>query len=243
MTQGELVDISNIEFGRLNVMILKRKPDRPDAPRQPTRFRCFGNPDDIFAQSRPKSGLITQAEVRALCLSLMDIQPTSVVWDIGAGSGSVSIESAELAPLGKVYAIEQDAADYHLILANAETFGVKNVTPIHGTAPAVFEGLPSPDAIFVGGTGHEVARLLKAAHDALRPGGRIVVNVATLDALNSSYEALKELADNVEVLLVQISRVNEQLEKLRFEAANPTFVLSAGKARDRTASSGRSSGD
>ena len=57
-----------------------------------------------------------------------------------------------------VYAIEQDAADYHLILANAETFGVRNLKAVHGTAPAVFAGLPAPDAIFVGGTGHEVGR-------------------------------------------------------------------------------------
>src|SRR5439155_18974944 len=123
----------------------------------------FGNPDDVFAQSRPKSGLITQAEVRALALAQLDVQPASVVWDIGAGSGAVAIEAAQLATLGMVYAIEQDAADYHLIVANAETFGVRNLTAIHGTAPAVFQGLPAPDAIFIGGAGKEVSRLLEHA--------------------------------------------------------------------------------
>jgi len=226
VTQGELVDIQEMEFSPLNVMILKRKPGRPDQQRAAARFRRFGNPDDVFAQSRPKSGLITQAEVRAIALAQLDVQPASVVWDIGAGSGSVAIEAAQLAHLGMVYAIEQDVADYHLIVANAQSFAVRNLTAIHGTAPAVFAGLPSPDAIFVGGTGHEVARLLEAAYHALRPAGRLVVNVASLESLNTTYSVLKKLAPPVHALLVNVARGNEQLETLRFEAVNPTFLLS-----------------
>src|SRR5262249_49246009 len=97
-----------------------------------------------------------------------------------------------------------------------------------GTAPAVFEGLPAPDAIFVGGTGREVARLLEAAWNALRPGGRLVVNVATLESLTATHQVLKGLAGTVQVLLVNLARGTEQLETLRFEALNPTFLLSAG---------------
>src|SRR5205807_6628279 len=163
VTQGELAEIQDMEFAPLNVMILKRKPGRPDQPAAAGRFRRFGNADDVFAQSRPKSGLITQAEVRAIALAQMDVQPGCVVWDIGAGSGAVAIEAAQLSQPGMVYAIEQDAADYHLLLANAQTFGVRNLTAIHGSAPAVFAGLPAPDAVFVGGTGREAARLLEAA--------------------------------------------------------------------------------
>ena len=229
VTQGELAEIADIEFAPLNVMILKRKPGRPDLQRTPSRFRRFGNPDDAFAQSQPKSGLITQAEVRAIALAQLDVQPASVVWDIGAGSGAVAIEAAQLAHQGMVYAIEQDAADFHLILANAETFGVHNIKAIHGTAPGVFTGLPAPDAIFVGGTGREVARLLEAAYHTLRPGGRLVVNVATLESLNATYAALKALASPVQAMLVNVARGNEQLETLRFEAVNPTFVLSISK--------------
>jgi precorrin-6Y C5,15-methyltransferase (decarboxylating) len=229
VTQGELTDIQDMEFAPLNVMILKRKPGRPDQPRTPGLLRRFGNPDDVFAQSRPKSGLITQAEVRAIALAQLNIQPGSVVWDIGAGSGAVAIEAAQLSAPGMVYAIEQDAADYHLILANAQTFGVRNLKAIHGTAPAVFTGLPAPDAVFIGGTGHEVGRLLQAAHAALRRGGSLVVNVATLEMLSTTYATLKALAPPVQVLLVNLSRGVEQLETLRFDAVNPTFVLSVGK--------------
>jgi precorrin-6Y C5,15-methyltransferase (decarboxylating) len=229
VTQAELADLQEMEFSPLNVMILKRKPNRPDQQRASSQFRRFGNPDDVFAQSRPKSGLITQAEVRAIALAQLDVQPASVVWDIGAGSGAVAIEAAQLAHLGMVYAIEQDVADYHLIVANAQTFGVHNLKAIHGTAPAVFEGLPAPDAIFVGGTGQEVTRLLTDAFKALRPGGRLVVNVATLEALLATYVTLKALGGPVQALLVNLARGNEQLETLRFESLNPTFLLGVTK--------------
>jgi precorrin-6Y C5,15-methyltransferase (decarboxylating) len=229
VTQGELADVREMEFAPLNVVILKRKPGRPDRPATAAHLRRFGNPDDVFAQSRPKSGLITQAEVRAIALAQMAILPASVVWDIGAGSGSVAIEAARLNEPGPVYAIEQDAADYHLLLANCETFEVRNLKAIHGVAPAVFAGLPAPDAVFVGGTGHEVGRLLEAAWAALRARGRMVVNVATLESLGTTYEVLKRLAGNVGVLLINIARGTEQLETLRFEAVNPTFLLSVSK--------------
>jgi precorrin-6Y C5,15-methyltransferase (decarboxylating) len=230
VTQGELSDIQDMEFASLNVMILKRKPGRPDQPRAAARFRRFGNPDDVFVQSRPKSGLITQAEVRAIALAQLDVRPESVVWDIGAGSGSIAIEAAQLAHLGMVYAIEQDVADYHLIVANAQSFALRNLSAIHGMAPAVFDGLPAPDCIFVGGLGKEVARLLEATFAALRPGGRLVVHVASLENLNAVYATLKHLAQHVSALLVNLARGNEQLETLRLEALNPTFLLGVTKA-------------
>jgi precorrin-6B C5,15-methyltransferase / cobalt-precorrin-6B C5,C15-methyltransferase len=245
VTQAELAEIRDLEFAPLNVMILKRKPGRPDHPSSSApfaregegavRFRRFGNPDDAFAQSRPKSGLITQAEVRALSLAQLDIHPGSIVWDVGAGSGSVAIEAAQLAEPGMVYAIEQDAADNHLIVTNAQRFGVTNLTAVHGTAPDILAGLPAPDAIFVGATGHEAAHVLEAATAALCPGGRLVVNVATLESLSAIYGTLKRLAGPVHVLLVNIARGTEQLETLRFEAVNPTFLLSISKPHTKRA--------
>jgi precorrin-6Y C5,15-methyltransferase (decarboxylating) len=229
ITQGELAELQDLRFDPLNVLILVRKPDTPDKPRAGSKLRRFGNPDDVFAQSRPKTGLITQAEVRAVALAQLDLHPGDVAWDVGAGSGSVAIEMAQLVSPGVVYAIEQDAADYHLIQANLETFGVANVKPVFGTAPAVFAGLPAPDAIFVGGNGGEVARLLEASFAALRPGGRLVSNVGTLEMISATYAVLKRLAPTVDVLLMNLSRGVEQLESLRFEAVNPTFLLRVRK--------------
>ena len=230
VTQGELAEIAAMEFAPLNVLILRRMPNRPDAPRGGRKLMRFGNPDEVFAQSRPKSGLITQAEVRTLALAQMDLQPGAVAWDVGAGSGSVAIEAAQLVAPGMVYAIEQEAPDYHLMIANAETFGVKNLKPVFGMAPAVFHGLPAPDAIFIGGNGGEVARLLEASFAALRPAGRLVVNVGTLEMLTAVYAVMKQIASPVQVQLVNIARGVEQLETLRFESVNPTFLLMIRKA-------------
>src|SRR5262249_24423572 len=157
-----------------------------------------GNADDIFAQSQPKRGLITQSEVRSIALAQLDIRPGSIVWDIGAGSGSVAIEAAQLAHQGTVYAIEPEPVDVALIQANAESFGVPNVRVIVGRAPDVLAGLPEPDAIFVGGTGRQVGSVLSAAYARLRPGGRLAVNVATVDGLAAALETLKSLAGQVQ---------------------------------------------
>ena len=231
ITTAELADLVGLEFHPLNVMVLVRKPNRPDR-RIPTRgMRLFGNPDEAFAQSLPKRELITQAEVRAIALALMDLRPESVVWDIGAGSGSVSIEAARLAPRGMVYAIEPEPTDLALIESNAEAFAVDNVRAIPGRAPEVLASLPTPDAIFVGGTGRQVESILREAWTRLAEGGRLVVNVATVDGLATAHTVLKQLAGGsvVEVRQVWIARGIDQLDRVRFEAANPTFVLSASK--------------
>jgi precorrin-6B C5,15-methyltransferase / cobalt-precorrin-6B C5,C15-methyltransferase len=228
VTRASLAELQDMKFDSLNILILKRAANRPDAPKSVSRLSRFGNPDDVFAQSRPKSGLITQAEVRAVALAQMNLNAGDVAWDVGAGSGSVAIEMAQLVSPGTVYAIEQDAADFHLIQANLEQYQVKNVKPIFGTAPAVFADLPAPDAIFVGGNGGEVARLLESSYTALRAGGRLVSNVGTLEMLSSTYSILKRFGP-VDVLLMNLSRGIEQLESLRFEAVNPTFLLRVKK--------------
>jgi precorrin-6Y C5,15-methyltransferase (decarboxylating) len=229
VTQAELADLCGMEFNLLNVLILVRKPNRPDRASRAGRHRLFGNPDDAFAQTLPKRGLITQAEVRAIALAQLDIRATSTVWDIGAGSGSVAIEAAQLAHLGVVYAIEPEPADIALIQANAESFGVPNVRPIPGRAPEVLAGLPDPDAVFVGGTGRQADQVLGAAYARLCPGGTLAVNVATIEGLASAYHILKGLVGEVRVWNVAIARGIEQMDRLRFEAVAPTFLLAVNK--------------
>jgi precorrin-6Y C5,15-methyltransferase (decarboxylating) len=232
VTQAELADLVAMEFDPLNVLILVRKPDRPDRAGRASRHRLFGNADDAFAQTLPKRGLITTAEVRAIALAQLDIRPTSVVWDIGAGSGSVSIEAAQLAHLGMVYAIEPEPADVAAIQANAEAFGVPNIRPITGRAPEVLATLPEPDAVFVGGTGRQVVLVLNAAYAHLAIGGRMVVNVATIDGLATAHETLKKLAGEVQVWNVLIARGIEQMDRVRFEAVNPSYLLAATKTAE-----------
>ncbi len=232
VTQAELSDLIGMEFDPLNVLILVRKPNRPDRASRASRYRLFGNADDAFAQTQPKRGLITQAEVRSIALAQLDIRPESVVWDIGAGSGSVAIEAAQLASQGMVYAIEPEPADIALIQANAESFGVPNIRPVAGRAPEVLASLPDPDAIFVGGTGRQVTQVLSVAYDRLAEGGRLAVNVATIDGLATALETLRRLAGSVQVWNVAISRGIEQMDRMRFESINPTFLLAVSKTTE-----------
>ncbi len=229
VTHGSLAELAREKFAPLNVMILVRREATPDRPSDAQLLRRFGNPDEIFLQARPKRGLLTPAEVRSIALAEMAIGPKSVVWDIGAGSGSVSVEAALLASEGTAYAIEMDPEDIDLIRANAERFHVKNLKPVLGRAPEAWEKLPSPDCIFVGGSGREIARLVELAYKQLKPGGRLVANVGSIELLAAVDEALHRAGSDVQVLMVNIARGTYQLERIRFNALNPTFLLSVVK--------------
>jgi len=229
VTRGELAEIAEQEFSAMNVMILTRKPHVPDRPVDAIGRRWFGNPDEMFLQSRPKRGLLTPAEIRAVALAELDLGPASVVWDIGAGSGSVAVEAAQIAAQGRVYAIEMDPEDHQLIIENARRFGVSNLTPILGRAPEAWEGLPSPDAVFVGGSGRGISRLVDAAYQRLRQGGRLVATMGSIDNLAETHRTLHGYSPHVKVWMFNIARGTFQLERIRFEALNPTFLVSVVK--------------
>ncbi len=224
VTSARLSELVEMSFEPMHVLILTREAGRPDRAAIRQR-RLFGNPDDAFAQSQPKRGLITQAEVRSIALGQMDIRPSSVVWDIGAGSGSVAIEAAQLASSGVVFAIEPDATDLNLLQSNCEAFGVPNVRAVAGRAPEALRDLPDPDAVFVGGSGRHVTKVMRAAFERLVVGGNMAVNVVTLEALTETYRALKDLAGEVALWQVAVSRGIEQLDRARLQAVNPTFLL------------------
>ena len=229
VTAGDLSDIAKASFGELNVFVLVRKPDVPDRPTTLEGRRLFGNPDELFLQSKPKRGLLTNSEIRVIALAELDIGPNSIVWDIGAGSGSVSLEAAQLCPAGHVYAVEMDTDDYELIIENAARFGLSNITPVLGQAPEAWSDLPAPDAIFIGGTGRQLTTIVRDALAQLKPGGRLVADMASIDNLNTVQEVLRQETGDVNILMVNIARGNYQLDRLLFDAMTPKFVLSAIK--------------
>lgn len=193
VTRGKVAEIIGQTFSPLNVMVLVRQPNVPDRPAAMHGKRLFGNPDELFLQSKPKRGLLTPSEVRSIALAELDLGPNSVVWDVGAGSGSVAIESAQIASSGQVYAIEMDAEDYNLLFENSRRFGTSNLVPILGEAPEAWAKLPDPDAIFVGGTGRAVAHLVQSAWQRLRAGGRLVINVANVEKLAAVQKSLQDV--------------------------------------------------
>jgi precorrin-6B C5,15-methyltransferase / cobalt-precorrin-6B C5,C15-methyltransferase len=229
VTRGTLEEISSEQFASLNIMLLIRKANAPDRPVSMQGKRLFGNPDELFLHSQPRRGLITPMEVRAMALAQLDLGPSSTVWDVGAGTGSVSIEAAQLASSGHVYAIEMDAADYNMLLENTRRFGVSNVYPVLGEAPRAWDDLPEPDAVFIGGTGRAVSDLADAAWQRLRPGGRLVASVSSMEYVVALQKQLIERGVEPQTLMIQLSRSTYQLEQLRLEAANPTFLVIAKK--------------
>ena len=229
VTQGELSELAEREFGALNVVILIRKAGVPDRPAALAGQRLFGNPDDMFLQSQPKRGLLTPQEVRTIALSLLDLGTASVVWDVGAGSGSVSIEAARLAYEGSVFAIEMEPQDHQLITENAQRFGVHNVRPTLGQAPDVWSQLPDPDAVFIGGAGRAVASIAEQALQRIKAGGRLVINVNSIDNLAAVLAKLKPVAPDIAVRMINIAETTTQLDALRFESRNPTFLISLVK--------------
>ena len=229
VTQGELAELAQQEFSPLNVMILVRKPGAADRPAESIGRRLFGNPDDAFQQAKPKLELVTPAEIRSMALAEMDLGPASVVWDIGAGCGSISIEAAQIASEGKVYAVEQAAEDHQLIIDNAKRFGVTNLIPVLGRAPGALEDLPEPDAVFLDGSGRDICNLVQKAYGRLRAGGRLVATLASIDNVAETEHLLRQACPDVKVWMINVARGKYQLERVRFESLNPTFMLAAVK--------------
>jgi len=228
VTQGSLADIAKDSFASPNVMILVRKAKVADKPGH-AGTRLFGNPDECFLQSRPKRGLLTPAEVRSLALAELQLSPASVVWDVGAGSGSVGLEAARIARSGIVHAIEMDPDDHALIRENAARFGVTNLNPVLGQAPEAWAGLPDPDAIYVGGSGRDVAMLVEQAWQRLKPGGRLVTACNSIENLAAMHALLRSRSADAGYWMVNIARGIEQLDRIRFEAINPIFLIAATK--------------
>ena len=190
--------------------------------------RPFGLPDDAFEQRRPLRGQITKAEVRAVSLYSLGLRRDSVVWDVGAGTGSVSIEAAVIAHQGVVYAIDRDEDTVPLLQHNISRWGSGNIHIIRGEAPEALTDLPDPDSVFVGGSGGRLAAILSAATQQIRPRGRIVVNLATLERSQEAIHQLRNSGLETNIVMVNASRGKVMSDgATRLEALNPVFIVTA----------------
>ncbi|MCI0340322.1 MAG: precorrin-6y C5,15-methyltransferase (decarboxylating) subunit CbiE [Planctomycetales bacterium] len=212
------------DVGPLNVLLLLRTdPDWRPPPAIPFLH------EDEFAKRMPKKGLITKREVRLLSLGALRIPPDGVVWDIGAGSGSVSIEAALLAPEGRVYAIEVDPEGVQICEENLRTHRVDNVRVVAGRAPQALADLEDPDSVFVGGSKGSLEEIVEVAVQRLKAGGRLVVNAITLENVTEAYQALRSRGLVPEVTLVNVARGEPLAQYLRYEALNPIHIFAATK--------------
>ena len=188
--------------------------------------RALGLPDDALEQRRPLRGQITKSEVRAVSLYALRLRPDSLVWDIGAGTGSVAVEAARIAHRGCVYAIDKDADSADLLRNNVARYGDGRVSVLIGTAPDALGRLPDPDAVFIGGGGAAMLEILDTVLRRLRPQGRIVANFAVMERANATYNALRDAGMSPEMTVISAARGQELPDgALRLEAMNPVFIV------------------
>ena len=184
-----------------------------------------GIPDEEFIRGNVP---MTKEEIRCLTISKHRIMPESRIVDIGAGTGSISIECALLAREGTVFAIEKNSEAIELINKNISSFELANVKVIHHSAPEALAGVGKVDRIVLGGTGGKMGEILKACREILVPGGILVINCILLESLSESLQALKEYGfDNINTLHVNISKSASLGGKTMLQPINPIFIITA----------------
>ncbi|QNG27007.1 precorrin-6y C5,15-methyltransferase (decarboxylating) subunit CbiE [Synechococcus sp. HK01-R] len=203
---------------------------------EPEALPLFGLDDGVFLQHDDRPGLMTKREVRIQLLAELELPATGVLWDLGAGTGSVGLEALRLQPGLQLLAIERRGGGAHLIKANAERLGVQAAAVLEADALSIIqsgdgsgadlpESLQRPDRVLVGGGGKDRAALLNAVLQRLNPGGVVVIPLATLEAL-ADLRALLERADlKVRVSQHQAWRGQPLSDGTRLAPMNPVLVL------------------
>jgi len=220
LTDLRLSQLPERTFSSLNVLILVQDDDWRPTPLLNPR------PNEAYAH---RNGLITKTDVRALCLSRLALRETDLVWDIGAGSGAMSIEMAELAWRGQVYSIEKDAECLGYIHENVARFGVLNVEVVAGEAPSALRNLPAPDAVFLGGSNGQLCAILEQVNQAARPGCRLVATFAILENMLQANHWLKDAGWEPALAQVQMAYSAPLGEGTRLAPANPIFLVNGRK--------------
>jgi len=188
-----------------------------------------GIPDEFF--DRDEGVPITKEEVRAVQISKARLKPGMIVYDIGCGSGSISVEAAlQVEDSGHVYAVDYDPKAVELTKKNLTKFEIQNVSVIDKNANEAISELPDADAIFVGGTGKDTAKIVGMCLDKLKPGGRIVIGMIQIETIFSVLSFVEEQGlESVDITQITISKSRKTSTGTMMLARNPVTVLSATK--------------
>ena len=223
-------DAMEHDFMMPNAVILLPATAENKEYQQPRGFAVAtlppGNRDDDFAHN---AGMITKEEVRAISIAKLRLRPDNVLWDLGAGSGSVAVEASKALPRGRVAAVEKNPARIANIRENIHRFGAGNVDVHQLELPDGMDALPRPDRVFIGGGGRDLPEIIRLAGERLAPGGRMVVNAVVLESVTAAIAGLENAGFTCETVCVQVSEGKKMPTGTRFCAKNPVFVTSAQK--------------
>jgi len=220
--EGTPEELAEMTFEYPNVVIIVNgKVGTWRAMTQPV----FGLRENEIEHSR---GLITKDEVRAVTIHKLRLPQKGVFWDVGSGSGSVSIEVACLSPGLRIYAVEKSDEQVENIKTNITKFNTGNIEIIHGSAPEALKGLPAPDRVFVGGSGGNLGDIVIAINNKM-DSGIVVVNAVTIETLNEAVQSLEGAGFRVDVSEVSISRSKPIGDKKQMKALNPIFIITGAK--------------
>jgi len=193
------------------------------------KFKTPGIPDEEF--KRAEKVPITKEEVRVIQISKARLKPGQIVYDIGCGSGSVSIEAAlQIESLGKVFAIDYDKNAIELTKKNIEKFDVPNISVIYGNAKEKILDPEEADAIFIGGTGRDTKEIVELSENKLKVGGRIVIGTILIETFYSVLQVLDKLQfESIDITQVTISKSRKTSTGTMMLARNPVTIISATK--------------
>lgn len=188
-----------------------------------------GIPDELF--ERVEDVPITKEEVRVIQISKARLSPGQIVYDVGCGSGSISIEAShQVGSTGKVFSIDIDPNAVELTKKNLSKFQISNVSVILGNAIQKINELPIADVIFIGGTGGETSEIMKLCEAKLKQGGRIVIGTILIETLYSLLNTIDKLKfSSIDIIQVTISKSKKTSTGTMFLARNPVTIISATK--------------
>ncbi len=172
---------------------------------------------------------MTKEEIRTLSISKLRPCRESIILDIGAGTGSVSVECALAADLGKVYAVERDASSITLIKENMKKFFLGNIEAVHGDAPGVLSKDWIFDRAFIGGSGGSLNEILAWVFQRISPGGIVVLTAVTMGTLTGAYEFFRKGNHPLEIIQASVSRVENVKGNMMFRPQTPVFIMTSSK--------------
>ena len=211
--RGSVKELAAGRFNSLSVLLVEAVEGLPR--------RAPGLPDEAFERGDVP---MTKQEVRAAVLAKLAVRPEDILWDVGAGTGSVSVELALAAPRGRVYAVECRPEGCALIKANREKFRTRNLVLVEGLAPDALSDLPAPDAVFIGGSKGSLAAIVDAALDK-NPDARVCVSAIALETLSAAVTALTAKGRTVQVSQIAVSRAKAMGGLHLMMAQNPIYLI------------------